>query len=793
MAAPSQLVGQILGHYRILEQIGAGGMGVVYRAHDERLDRDVALKVLTPGALADEAARKRFRKEALALSRLNHPNIAMVFDFDTQDGMDFLVTEYIPGMTLDASVGPGFLPEKQVVRLGLQLAEGLAAAHEQGVVHRDLKPSNLRITPDGRLKILDFGIAKLLPAGEGAGTETLTEAQGVTGTLPYMSPEQLRGERPDARTDIYSAGAALYEMATGRRPFEAKLSTALTNDIIHRPPSSPRNLKPDLSPTLEYVILKCLEKEPENRYQSAKELAVDLRRLGTPSTTQVVPARVAADKRWVWALAIIGSVAVVTLLLVLLLLNVGWRERLLGRATPSRIESLAVLPLENLSGDPQQEYFADGMTEELTTKLAQISALRVISRTSVLRYRGARKPLPEIAKELHVDAVVEGSVIRMGERVRIAAELIEGSTDKHLWAKGYERDMRDVLRLQDEVAQAIANEIKVKLTPQEQVLLASARPVNPVALDAYVKSNLLNKGSYAQLRKARELLEEAIRIDPNYAPAYAGLADYYWSTPELDPTMAMPKAKQYALKALDLDPMMAHAHESLAVIQFYSEWDWAAAEQEFKRAIELSPSDAEAHRRYSFYLSALGRVNEALSEIRQSQQIDPLSISTQITAGYVFYFARQYDNSVEQCQKALELDPNSAGAHDCLGSSYLAKGMDTQAIAACHRAVELSGGDPARLVGLGRAFARAGRKSDARHVLEQLLRLSEHTYVPPSFLAALNVALGQHEAAFIWLDKAYEERDRYLAWLNVDRAFDQLRPDPRFRELLQRIGFSQTH
>jgi serine/threonine protein kinase len=283
MAAPSQLVGQILGHYRILEQIGAGGMGVVYHAHDERLDRDVALKVLTPGALVDEAARKRFRKEALALSRLNHPNIAMVFDFDTQDDMDFLVIEYIPGTTLDASVGPDVLPEKQVIRLGLQLAEGLTAAHEQGVVHRDLKPSNLRITPDCRLKILDFGIARLLPTSERQATETLTEAQGVSGTLPYMAPEQLQGEQPDSRTDVYAAGTVLNEMATGRRPFEQRLSTALADDIIHKPPAPPRQVNRKLSSKLEDLILKCLEKEPDNRYQSARELAIDLRRLTYPS------------------------------------------------------------------------------------------------------------------------------------------------------------------------------------------------------------------------------------------------------------------------------------------------------------------------------------------------------------------------------------------------------------------------------------------------------------------------------------------------------------------------------
>jgi serine/threonine protein kinase len=345
MAAPSQLVGQILGHYRILEQIGAGGMGVVYRAHDERLDRDIALKVLPSGALADETARKRFRKEALALSRLNHPNIAMVFDFDTQDGMDFLVTEYIPGTTLDASVTPGLLPEKQVVRLGLQLAEGLAAAQEQGVVHRDLKPSNLRITPDGRLKILDFGIAKLLPTGEQQATETLTETEGVSGTLPYMAPEQLRGEQPDSRTDIYAAGAVLYEMATGRRPFEQRLSTALVNDIINKPPAPPRQIHPKLSPKLEDIVLKCLEKECENRYQSAKELAIDLRRLALTSTAQVMVAPTEPQPRWWRALAVAGIIGLCGLALLFALNVGGWRQRLLETRGPT-IRSVAVLPLE---------------------------------------------------------------------------------------------------------------------------------------------------------------------------------------------------------------------------------------------------------------------------------------------------------------------------------------------------------------------------------------------------------------------------------------------------------------
>jgi TolB-like protein/Flp pilus assembly protein TadD len=460
--------------------------------------------------------------------------------------------------------------------------------------------------------------------------------------------------------------------------------------------------------------------------------------------------------------------------------------------TAPTIHSLAVLPLENLSGDPSQEYFADGMTEELTNKLAQISALRVISRTSVAQYKNSHKSLPEVAKDLHVDAVVAGSVMRASGRVRITAQLIEASTDQHLWAKTYERDPQDVMTLQDEVAQAIADEVKVTLTPQEQARLSNSRPVNPAAHEAYLKGNYLKLGTVAQRQKAKEYFDEAIRIDPGYAPAYAGLADYYWSATELNPNAAMPKAKEDALKALALDPLLAHAHTALAAIHFYADWDWAGAEQEVRRALELNPNDADGHRTYSYFLVALGRNEEAFNEIRRAQEQDPLSIATQVTAGWVFYFARQYDQAVDQCKRALELDQNSAGGVDCLGSSYLAKEMYDQAIAATNRAVELSGNDPSRLVGLGRAYALAGRKSEASKVLAELRQQSSRTYLPPNIVAMVYAALGQREEAFSWLDKAFSERDRYMPWLKADCAFDSLRGDPRFAQLLRRVGFPET-
>src|ERR1700688_1807639 len=449
------VVGQRLGHYRIEERIGAGGMGIVYRAHDEHLDREVAIKLLPPGTLADDVSRRRFHKEAMALSRLNHPNIATIHDFDTQEGVDFLVMEYIPGITLSEMLAGQLLAEKEVIALGAQLAEGLSAAHEQGVIHRDLKPSNVRLTPDRRLKILDFGLAKLLLPVTASATTARCESHPMAGTLPYMAPEQLLGREIDARTDIHAAGSVLYEMATGRRPFAEVESSQLVGAILGRPPLSPGALNPNSSPELERIIGKCLEKEPENRYQSAKELAIDLRRLqtGAPSGMQA-----AAPIRRSWRRGVVGALVLVSLAA----MGLGiwalhwWRTR---QTAEVRINSLAVLPLENLSGDPSQDYFADGMTDELINRLARMGGTRVISRTSIMQYKGVHKPLREIARELGIDAVVEGSAARAGDHVRISAELILAANEQHLWGDSYTRDLRDVLQMQDDVAEAIALQI----------------------------------------------------------------------------------------------------------------------------------------------------------------------------------------------------------------------------------------------------------------------------------------------------------------------------------------------
>ena len=785
------MLGQTLGHYRLLEKVGKGGMGVVYRARDTQLERDVALKVLPAGLLADQAARKRFRKEALALAKLNHPNIEAVYEFDTQDDVDFLVMEYIPGVTLDEKLAAGALPEKEVLRLGAELAQGLAAAHAEGVVHRDLKPGNLRVTPDGRLKILDFGLATLLrPGADPDVTVSLTSGLGPLGTLPYMAPEQLRGERADARTDIYAAGAVLYEMATGQRPFPETHGTRLIDSILHQAPEPPSVVNRRIPPALEAVILKALDKEPERRYQSAAELRVDLERMTAPVPLVAARRPSALPRRW----GLMGAAALAIVLIALLAFNVGGlRDRLPGKGRPSPIESLAVLPLENISGDPEQEYFAEGMTDALITDLARIGALRVISRTSVMRYKGTKKPLAEIARELRVDAVVEGSVLRSGDRVRINARLIHAATDRNLWAQSYERDLRDVLAMQSEVAQAVAQEIRVAVTPREASHLANVRAVNPDAYNDYLRGRFhWNRRTRDELMKAIDFFEQAIAKDPGYAPAYAGLADCYvvlWGSAEVPFETAHPRARVAAKKALEIDETLAEAHTSLASIHLFS-YEWRDAENEFRRAIELNPGYATAHHWYALYLSAVGRHEEAIQRIQRAQELDPLSLIINANVGWCLYLARQYDRTIEQSRKTLELDANFAVARGYLAQAYVEKGMLAEGIAEFQKAIALSGGEVSYRAELANAYAAAGQRSRAQELLAELKELSRQKVVSAIDIALIYAGLGDRDQAFAWLQKSFENRDARLNNLNVHPRFDVLRPDPRFAVLLRRMGLA---
>jgi eukaryotic-like serine/threonine-protein kinase len=780
------VVGQTLGHYRISEKIGAGGMGEVYRAHDEHLDRDVAIKVLPPGTLNDESARKRFRKEALALSKLNHPNIATIHDFDTLQGLDFLVMEYIPGITLSEKVAKRALPAKELVALGTQLAEGLSAAHESGVIHRDVKPSNLRVTGDGRLKILDFGLAKLRRlVAESATTESLSETHAMAGTLPYMAPEQLLDEEVDGRTDIYAVGAVLYEMATGVRPFADVESSQLIVAILRRSPVPPNRLNRQGSPDLDRIVGKCLEKDPEKRYQSARELAVDLRRLQQPQTTEPTKApRKRPASRLITVAGILITVATIGSFWV-------WQHNSSGPRQRAGKIMLAVLPFENHSGDPAQDYFGEGLTEEMIAQLGRLSPkqLGVIARTSAMRYKNTDKAIAQVGKELRVDYILEGSSWQIGDRVRITAELIHVNDQTQLWSSTYDRKVADVLAVQNAVALSIAEALAVELLPTERDALKKELSVNPQAHESYLRGRFhWSRLTGPELEKAREYFEEAIRIDPNYPPAYIGLADYYRAKYSLPPKVAMAKAREYVQKALALDNTLPEAHLALAGIE-YSNWNWLEAEQQFKWALKLNPSYAEAHQSYSLFLSALGRTTQAWDEIGIAQQLDPVSVPINTSAGWISYFARNNDRAIEQCKKALDIEPDAANPHDCLGSAYLEKQMYADAIRECRIAMTLSEQDPDRALCLGRAYVAAGENGKTREMLQDLQAAARQTHVPPYFLGVLNAALGEKDQAFAWLEESYRERDPYLKWIKVSPAVDSLRSDPRLKDLQQRLAF----
>jgi eukaryotic-like serine/threonine-protein kinase len=786
------MIGQTLGHYRILEKVGAGGMGVVYRARDEQLERDVALKVLPPGTLTNEVARRHFRKEALALAKLNHPNIETVYEFNSQDGTDFLVMEYVPGKTLADRLVSGRLPEKEVVTLGMQIVAAIEEAHNRGIIHRDLKPRNIAITVQGQAKVLDFGLAKLLPQTNAVTSETLTDTQAGAGTLPYMSPEQLQGEPVDARADIYTAGAVLYEMAAGRRAFAEELPSRLIDAILHQPPVAPRALSSRISPELERTILKCLDKEPARRYQSAKELLVDLRRLDTTSSTHTMPP---TPSPFVWRrvtrLAAFGMAGLLTFAVLMTGLNVGgWRNRLAGRLRSPQIRSLAVLPLENRSQDPEQEYLADGLTDELITELSRISTLKIISRTSVMRYKNTDKPLPEIAKSLNVDGVVEGSVQRVGDRVKISARLIQARNDQELWARSYERGLNDVLALQYEVAQAITGSIEGALKPNEMASLQRSRPLDPVAHEAYLKGLYYwNKRTPEGLKKALQYFERAIDTDPKYALAYAGLSYTYAFAPDLGlpSEIAKEKQKAAALKAVQLDDELPEAHTSLGGA-LEDDWDWSGAELEYKRAIELNPNYATARHWYSVHLSVLGRHDEAIAEAKRALELDPLSLIIQANLGRRYLNGRHYDEAIQECAKVLEMDSSFVLAHDCLGFAHLQKGRFDAAIAEFRAAADLSHGDPRSISALGYAYAISGKADEAARILRRLSSSSESKYFPAYYLAIVETGLGKKDDAFEWLERAYRTRSAELPDAKTEPMLDGLRSDPRLDHLIRRMG-----
>ncbi len=765
-------VGEKFGRFRILQQIGAGGMGEVFRAFDERLQREVALKLVSNGRLATEVAHKRFRREALALSKLNHPNLTTIFDFDSESGLDFLVMELVPGDSLNELLASGPLPESAALALAAQIVDGLVAAHAQGVIHRDLKPGNLRVTPDNRLKILDFGLAKFLESAiPTAGEEFVTLSETTCGTLPYAAPEQVRGLEMDERTDIYGFGVVLYEMLTGRRPFTSMPSWRLTDDILYLAAAPPRTLKPGLSAGVERIVLKCLEKQPEHRYQSAQELAEALKRMAGGASEETV-----SDGQTIR-------------------LQRSVRKK-------KRIRSLAVLPLVNLGAD-EDDYFADGMTEALISTLAQIKALRVISRTSIMRYKGTDKPIRQIARELDVDGVVEASTLRDGSRVRITAQLISAASDTHLWAKSYERDFKNVLRLQRKIAQAVADEIQIRLTPKERERLTGGQTVNPEAYEAYLKGRYYwNKRTGPDIEKAIRYFEQAVAVDKNYAAAYAGLADAYhvlWVYTGVPPTEMYLKAKESALKALEIDSSLAEARTSLAAIKADDDWDFEGAESEFRRAIVLNPNYTTAHQWFAQILAYSGRFEEAIAEVQIAQKLDPLSPIILTVSGDTYLRASQYDQAIVQLKKAIEIDPNFALAYNRLRDAYLGKGMFQEAIAESRAAAMLSTSNRQQAMQsaaeLEEAFRKAGEHGYWRKRLDIALAQRERPtmigYDDSSYcIASICARVGETDSAFQWLEKAIEEREVSVVYFRAAAEFAPLRGDPRADELIRQIGFS---
>ena len=767
--------GSRLGPYEVLALLGSGGMGEVYRARDTRLRREVAVKILHS---QDRDRLRRFEQEALAASALNHPNIVVVYDVGSEGGTAYVVLELLDGQTLRERLATGALPESKAIGYGVQIANALAAAHDKGIVHRDLKPENIFVIRDGSVKVLDFGLAKLThreePDGPLTNVPTLTADTNpgvVMGTVGYMSPEQVRGNPADARSDLFAFGVILYEMLTGRRAFSGA-SAAETSSAILR--DEPPPLSPESAPSpLERVIRRCLEKSPEERFQSARDLAFALGESSSSSAgvggvaRQVPPVRKA-------------RFAVVAGLLVLALaaavgINAGWiRERLGGIGGAAGIRSLAVLPLQNLSGDPGQDYFADGMTDALTASLAQIHSVRVVSRTSAMLYKGSKKPLREIARDLHVDAVVEGSFARSGDRVRITAQLIRAQTDAHFWAKSFERQLGDILTLQGEIARAIAEQIEAELTVDERNRLAAGRPVVAKAYEAYLLGRFsLDKGTEEGMRDALQQFNRALEIQNDYAAAYAGIATYYAILPfysSLSPAEVFPKARAAAEKSVQLDDRLAEAHASLAYIRAYYEWDWAAAEREFRRALDLSPSFADAHFSYSRFLAASGRMEEAVAEIRRAEELDPRSLSLKANTSLLSYFQGHYDDALTHLLELSRADSTLSVAQWGIGLSYEQKGMGPDALASLERAAKLSESLNVR-ASLAHAYALFGAPAKARQILSMLTERSER------------------DRAFEWLERAYQERSTVLAYLRLDPRLAPLRSDPRYADLVRRLGF----